>query len=72
MTSGKLKPKPDDTHRKQLANRAKDHIALVNKIVPDRLLKTPSQTKSERMKKKLRNRDGKKCPYDFSEPEVLK
>lgn len=32
----------------------------------------PSKRKSDSMKKKLRNRDGKKQPFDFKEPEVLK
>lgn len=51
MTSGKLKPKPDDSHRKQLTRRAKEHISLANRIIPDRLKKTPSQKKSESAKK---------------------
>ena len=72
MTTGKLTPKPDDTHRKKLESRAKDHVALINKMVPDKFLKSPSQKKSERMKKKLRNRDGYKVPETFVEPEVVK
>ena len=52
MTGGKLTPKADDRLRKNLTKRAKEHIALVNKIVPDRLLKSPSQKKSEAAKKK--------------------
>jgi hypothetical protein len=70
--TGKLTPKPDDAHRRQLNRRAKEHVALANKIVPDRLKKTPSQKKSESMKKKLRNRDGYKVAVDFKEPEVVK
>jgi hypothetical protein len=57
--TGKLKSKPDDAHRKHLTIRAKDHIALVNKIVPDHLLKTPSQKRSESAKKRERKRAGK-------------
>ena len=70
--TGKLTPKPDDTHRKHLKKRTADHIALVNKIVPKSMLKSPSQKRSENVRKKLRNRDGCKCPQDFIEPEVVK
>lgn len=70
--TGKLTPKPDDALRKHLKKRASDHIALVNKVVPKSMLKSPSQKKSENMRKKLRNRGGCKCPQDFKEPEVVK
>ena len=56
---GKLSPKPDDVHRNKLARRAGEHIAMVNKITPGRLLKTPSEKHSENMRKKLRRRDEK-------------
>jgi len=69
--TGKLTPKPDDTHRKQLKKRTADHIALINKVVPKSMLKSPSQKRSENIRKKLRNRDGNKQPFDFKEPEVL-
>jgi hypothetical protein len=72
MSSGKLTPKADDAIRKKLIKRAKEHVSLVNKIVPDRLLKTPSQKRSENIRKKLRNRDGYKVPDTFTEPEVVK
>jgi hypothetical protein len=72
MTSGKLTPKADDTLRKKLTRRAKEHVALADHIVPDRLLKSPSQKRSENKRKKLRNRDGHKIPETFIEPEVLK
>ena len=52
MTSGKLSPKPDDTHRTYLTRRAKEHVALVNKVLPKRLQKTPSQKRSENDKKR--------------------
>lgn len=71
MAPGKLKPKQDDAHRKKLAKRAKEHVALSNKITPDRLLKSPSQKRSENIRKKLRNRDGYKVPETFTEPEVV-
>jgi len=71
-SSGKLTPKPDDTHRKHLKKRTADHIALVNKIVPKSMLKSPRQKRSENIKKKLRNRNGNKCPFDFKEPEIVK
>jgi hypothetical protein len=69
---GKLTSKPDDTHRKQLTKRAAEHIALVNSVIPKSKLKSPSQRRSENVRKKLRNRDGTKCPVDFKEPEVVK
>ena len=69
---GKLSPKPDDTHRKQLLRRANEHIMLVKEMVPTRLLKTPSQKRSENMRKKLRSRDGYKCPEDYKGPIPLK
>lgn len=72
MSSGKLKPKADDAIKKKIAKRAKEHISLANKITPDRLLKSPSQKRSENMKKKLRNRDGYKVPETFKEPTVVK
>jgi hypothetical protein len=56
---GKLAPKPDDTHRAKLSRRAAEQIALVNKITPDRLLKSPSEKHSENIRKKLRRRDAK-------------
>jgi hypothetical protein len=56
---GKLTAKPDDVHRNKLTRRASEHIALVNKITPDRLLKSPSEKHSENMRKKLRRRDAK-------------
>ena len=56
---GKMKPKPDDTHRAKLSRRAAEQIAMVNKITPDRLLKTPSEKHTENMRKKLRRRDAK-------------
>lgn len=70
--TGKLTPKPDDTHRKQLKKRTADHVALVHHVIPKSMLKSPSQKRSENMRKKLRNRDGVKCPFDFTEPEVVK
>jgi hypothetical protein len=72
MTSGKLTPKADDVLRKKLTRRAKEHVALADHIVPDRLLKSPSQKRSENKRKKLRNRDGFKVPDTFKEPEVIK
>ena len=56
---GKLTPKADDAHRDRLTRRASEHIAMVNKITPSRLLKTPSEKHSESMRKKLRRRDEK-------------
>ena len=50
--TGKLTPKPDDTHRTYLTRRAKEHVALVNKVLPKRLQKTPSQKRSENSKKR--------------------
>jgi len=50
--TGKLTPKPDDTHRTYLTRRAKEHVALVNKVLPKRLQKTPSQKRSENDKKR--------------------
>lgn len=50
--TGKLTPKPDDTHRKQLKKRAADHIALANSVIPKSMRKTPSQLKSERAVKR--------------------
>jgi hypothetical protein len=44
--------------RKKLAKRGQDHIALVNKVTPKHLLKTPSQRKSERGKQKELKRAG--------------
>jgi hypothetical protein len=61
---GKLTSKPDDTHRKQLTKRAAEHIALVNSVIPKSKLKSPSQRRSENVRKKLRNRDGTKCPVE--------
>jgi len=69
--TGKLTPKPDDAHRKQLKKLTADHIALINKVVPKSMLKSPNQKRSENIRKKLRNRDGNKQPFDFKEPEVL-
>ena len=56
--TGKLTPKSDDTHRKHLKKRTADHIALVNKIVPKSMLKSPSQKHSEAAKKRERLRAG--------------
>ena len=57
--AGKINKKPDDVHRNKLTRRASEHIAMVNKITPSRLLKTPSEKHSESMRKKLRRRDAK-------------
>ena len=56
--TGKLTPKADDIHRKHIQKRTADHIALVNKIVPKSMLKSPSQKHSEAAKKRERLRAG--------------
>lgn len=57
--------KPDEIVRAALKKRA-------GKSMSKRKLPSPSQKRSENIRKKLRNRDGKNCPQDFIEPEVLK
>ena len=52
MTSGKLTPKADNALRKKIIRRAKEHISLANMVTPDRLLKSPSQKKSENARKR--------------------
>jgi len=69
---GKLTSKPDDTHRKRLQKRAADHIALVNKMVPKSMLKSPSQKRSENARKKVRIRGERECPQDFADSDVVK
>lgn len=48
--------------RERSTRRAKDHIALANNKVPDHLVKSPSQKKSESLRKKLAR--GVKDPRD--------
>jgi hypothetical protein len=55
MTASKL---PHQVARERLAKRARDHIALVNKVVPKSMQKTPSQKKSEAGRKKFLKRAG--------------
>ena len=57
--------KPDEQLRHNLKKRGE-------KAKSGRKTPPPSQKRSENFKKKLRNRDGKKCPLDFKEPGVLK
>lgn len=42
-----------DPHFKKITNRAKDHIALAHGGNPKSMQKTPSQKRSENMRKKL-------------------
>ena len=57
--------KPNEVERLRLKKRAE-------RAMSKRELPSPSQKKSESLKKKLRNKDGKRCPFDFKEPEVVK
>jgi hypothetical protein len=57
--------KPDEVERARLKKRAE-------KAMSKRKQPSPSQKRSESIKKKLRNKDGKNCPQDFVEPKVLK
>jgi hypothetical protein len=50
--------KPSDIARERLAKRAQEQLALVNKIVPKSLQKTPSQRRSEAGRKKYLKRAG--------------
>lgn len=50
--------KPADLARERLDKRAQEQLALVNKITPKRLQKTPSQRKSEAGRKKYLKRAG--------------
>jgi len=50
--------KPSDLARERLAKRAQEQLALVNKIVPKSLQKTPSQKRSEAGRKKYLKRAG--------------
>lgn len=54
-----------DTLRKKLDKRAKEQRSLINHIVPESLRKTPSQKRSENMRKRLASRDGNK-PVDVN------
>lgn len=54
--------KPAELLREKLAKRAQDQLALVNKITPKRLQKTPSQKRSESGRKKFDKRAGVKAP----------
>ena len=56
--------KPDEQLRHTLKKRGE-------KAKSGRKVPSPSQKRSENLKKKLRNKDGWKCPPDFKEPEVL-
>lgn len=53
-----------DELRKKLNRRAKDNIAMANNVVPEHLQKSPSQKKSELLRKKLLR--GKTDPKDSS------
>ena len=44
---------PAELLRKKLAKRQEQQVALANNITPKSMVKTPSQTRSERLKKKL-------------------
>jgi|WetSurSiteA1Bulk_404760.scaffolds.fasta_scaffold222991_1 hypothetical protein len=57
--------KPDAALREKIKRRGE-------KALSKRPALTPSQKRSENIRKKLRNKDGKKCPIDFIEPVVLK
>lgn len=80
MTDGKMSDKPSDKLRKKLQHRTKVQVQIVREMnandkttlygIRDR--KTPSQKRSESMRKKLRNKDGFKCPDDFAEPTPVK
>lgn len=50
--------KPAETLRAKFEKRAREQIALANNITPKRLLKSPSQKKSERGKAKELKRAG--------------
>jgi len=50
--------KPSELSRLRLEKRAQEQIALSNNITPKRLLKSPSQKKSERAKAKELKRAG--------------
>ena len=50
--------KPADLARERLAKRDREQLALVNKIVPKSLQKTPSQRRSEAGRKKYLKRAG--------------
>jgi hypothetical protein len=60
-----VEKKPDVQLRDNLEKRAE-------KAKSGRKTPSPSQKRSENFKKKLRSKDGWKCPPDFKEPEVLK
>ena len=45
--------KPSERERKRLAKRTEEQLALINKITPKRLLKSPSQKHSEAGRKRL-------------------
>lgn len=55
MPASKL---PSDLARARLSKRAQEQVALSNNITPKRLLKSPSQKKSERAKAKELKRAG--------------
>lgn len=59
MTSGKLTPKPEDQHRKTLAKR--DRKAQIEQGVKfDKIdQRTPSQKRSEAIRKKMKRRGNK-------------
>ena len=50
--------KPSELARAKLTRRAKEMIALSNNTVPKRLQKTPSQKRSEAIRKRYLNRAG--------------
>lgn len=49
---------PADLARKRLDKRAQEQLSLINKITPKRLLKSPSQKRSEAGRKKELKRGG--------------
>jgi hypothetical protein len=64
--------KPSELARAKLTRRAKEIITLSNNTVPKRLQKTPSQKRSEAMRKRYLNRAGCITPihYDSEDLEV--
>jgi hypothetical protein len=66
MTSSKL---PADLARSRLDKRAQEQVALSNNITPKRLLKSPSQKKSERAKAKELKRAGVANAPEVRPPE---
>lgn len=50
--------KPHQLARKRLAKRTADQISIINKITPKSMLKSPSQKRSERERKKYLKRAG--------------